>query len=291
MCRLGIYTGPAISLRKFIFDPPHNFIEQSRSPKEMVITPINGDGYGAGWYNLEIHPEPALLTSEKPFWHDTNLVRISDKILSPHIFMHIRAASPGLGIHHANAHPFQWQEFLFMHNGIVSDFKKGFMRSLRQQIADPYYSQLHGTTDSEHIFGLFLTVRDEDPQLRMADAMLEVFARLNDLAMRHGSDLILNLALTDGHTTIATNYTTINKAATLYYTDSSPAFPDAVMVCSEPLDRSDDAWKKFPVNQMMIIHPDRMFEFIPIPNPFVKDGLFPHAQSSTLKIASPVTEK
>lgn len=290
MCRMGIYRGPEITLKKFIFDPPHNFIEQARTPKEMVITPLNGDGYGVAWYNPQIHAEPALLTSEKPFWHDINLARISDKILSPHILMHIRAASPGLGIHQANSHPFQWRQIAFMHNGIIGDFKKGMMRSLRQQIADPFYSQIHGTTDSEHIFGLYLTVREEQPAASMPEVLLEVFSRLNSLAAKHDADLILNLAVTDGQTTAVSCYTTVDKAATLYFTHESPAFPGAVVVASEPLDRADKSWQKFPMNNLMVIEPDNAFDFLSIPNPFVKEGIYRAAQPMTIRTVVPTSE-
>jgi predicted glutamine amidotransferase len=142
MCRFAVYRGKPITLKRLIFEPPHNFVEQSRQPREMIITPINVDGYGLAWYNLEVHPEPAVMTSEKPFWHDINVARIADKIISPTIFVHVRAASPGLLVHQANSHPFQWKNQIFMHNGIISDFKKGMMRAIRQQIADPFYSHL-----------------------------------------------------------------------------------------------------------------------------------------------------
>lgn len=290
MCRLGIYRGKPITLKRFIFEPPHNFVEQARTPREMVITPINVDGYGLAWYNLDVHREPAVIKSEKPFWHDLNAASISDKIVSGNIFMHIRAASPGLPVHQANAHPFQYKEQIFMHNGIVSDFKKGFMRSIRQMISDPFYSQLLGTTDSEHIFNLYLTIRQESPDLSMREAVLELFERLNHLARKHDTDLILNLAINDGRTTIVTCYTNIDKAATLYYTDSSLFFPDAVSVASEPLDYRDTSWHKFPMNHLIEINAHHQYEFASIPNPFWKDGNVPAAKPITLKITMPLEE-
>ncbi|KER10538.1 MAG: hypothetical protein HY22_03965 [[Candidatus Thermochlorobacteriaceae] bacterium GBChlB] len=288
MCRFAVYRGQPITLKKLIFEPPHNLVEQSRQPREMIITPINVDGYGLAWYNLDIHPEPAVMTSEKPFWHDINIARIADKIVSPNIFAHVRAASPGLLVHQANSHPFQWKNQIFMHNGIVSDFKKGMMRAIRQYIIDPFYSHILGTTDSEHIFYLYLTIREQHPTLTMSEALLETIARLNTLAATHGSDLILNLALTDGKTTVVTRYTTIDKSATLYYTSSSSMFPNALVVASEPLDYRDTSWQNFPLNEMMTINEHNEFSFSPIPNPFVKDGVFPQAKPVTLRINSPV---
>ncbi|MCS6988377.1 MAG: class II glutamine amidotransferase [Chloroherpetonaceae bacterium] len=290
MCRMGIYRGKPITLKRFIFDPPHNFVEQARTPREMVITPINVDGYGLAWYNLDLHPEPAVMKSEKPFWHDLNAASISDKIVSGNIFMHVRAASPGLPVHQANSHPFQYKEQLFMHNGVVSDFKKGFMRSIRQMIVEPFYSHILGTTDSEHIFNLYLTIRHEQPALTMREATLELFERLNFLAKKHDSDLILNFGINDGKTTIATCYTNIDKAATLYFTHSSPFFPDAIVVASEPLDYRDPSWQKFPMNHLIEIDAQNQWRFAPIPNPFFKEGALPAAKPVTLKISTPVGE-
>ncbi len=287
MCRLGIYRGKPITLKRFIFEPPHNFVEQARTPREMIITPINVDGYGLAWYNLDLHPEPAVIKSEKPFWHDINAASISGKIVSNTIFMHIRAASPGLPVHQANAHPFQFKEQIFMHNGIVSDFKKGFMRSIRQMISDTFYPHLQGTTDSEHIFNLYLTIREEQPALTLREAVLELFERLNHLAKKHDNDLILNFGFTDGKTTIATCYTNIDKSATLYYTDKSPFFPEAIVIASEPLDYRDPSWQKFPINHLIEINAQNQYEFAAIPNPFFKEGALPAAKPVTLKISMP----
>ncbi len=121
----------------------------------------------------------------------------------------------------------------------------------------------------------------------MAEAMLETIARLNTLAEKHGSDLILNMALTDGKTIVVTRYTSIEKSATLYYTQSSPMFPEAIVVASEPLDYRDTSWQTFPLNTMMVINERNELSMIPIPNPFLKDGHLPSARPVTLKISTP----
>jgi glutamine amidotransferase len=287
MCRFAVYRGQPITLKKLIFDSPHNFIVQSRQPKEMVITPINGDGYGVGWYNLDVHSEPAILKSDKPFWNDSNVVRIADKITASNIFMHIRAASPGLPVHEANSHPFYWKNEMFMHNGLISDFRKGMMRGMRQLMTDFFYSNLLGTTDSEHIFALYLTIRHENPKFTMREAFLETIDRLNFLAKKHESDLILNMSITDGKETLVTKYTSIDKVATLYFAENLSMFPNAVIAASEPLDHRDKAWQSFPVNHLMVINEKNEFTFESIPNPFVSNGVFPQPKPVTLKVSSP----
>jgi ergothioneine biosynthesis protein EgtC len=285
---MATYRGPSITLKHLIYDQPHNFIEQSREPKEMVISPINGDGYGVAWY-VDHDPEPAVITSEKPLWHDINVPRIAGKISSSNIFMHVRAASPGLPVHQANSHPFQWKQHLFMHNGLISDFRKNMMRPLRQQIADPFYSHLLGTTDSEHIFNLYLSIRQEyGDACTIQEALLETFKHLNQLAMKHSCDLILNFIVSDGKETVVTKYTTVDKAGTLYFTTESPAFPNAIVVASEPLSYADKSWQPFPMNEMLVIDENHNHTFVTIPNPFIVGGKYPTAKPVTLQTAIPM---
>ena len=283
MCRMAIYRGPSIPLSKVIYDSPHNFIKQAQKPREMVAAPLNGDGFGIAWYNPEASPEPALLTSEKPIWHDINLPRISNKIFSSNIFMHIRAASPGLPVHQANAHPFQYQNELFMHNGIVSDFRKGFMRSIREMIEDPFYENIQGTTDSEHIFALYLTIRQQQKNLTLIQAVHQTIITLNSIAKKHNTDLVLNMAFSDGLTTVVTRYTNIEKSASLYFSDSSEYFKSAVIVASERLNSDDESWKEFPLNQMLVIEENGAHHFELLDNPFFENGILNRkAKPSTL---------
>ena len=175
--------------------------------------------------------------------------------------MHIRAASPGLPVHQANAHPFQYQNELFMHNGIVSDFRKGFMRSIREMIEDPFYENIQGTTDSEHIFALYLTIRQQQKNLTLIQAVHQTIITLNSIAKKHNTDLVLNMAFSDGLTTVVTRYTNIEKSASLYFSDSSEYFKSAVIVASERLNSDDESWKEFPLNQMLVIEENGAHHF------------------------------
>lgn len=60
---------------------------------------LNGDGFGIGWFpheeQAEADPTPCVFTSITPAWNNENLTRLSQKITSPLIFAHVRAAYPG----------------------------------------------------------------------------------------------------------------------------------------------------------------------------------------------------
>lgn len=273
MCRMAVYRGPAISLHQVIYDNPHNFIKQAQRPKEMVASPINGDGFGIAWYNLSASSEPALLTSEKPFWHDINLPRITDKIFSTEIWVHIRAASPGIPVHQANAHPFTYQNELFMHNGILSDFRSGFMRTIREKIDDPFYENIQGTTDSEHIFALYLTLRKNNPELNLTQAVHLTIDTLHTFAAEYNTDMVLNMVFSDGKTMVITRYTNIEKSASLYYSASSEHFKNGIIVASERFSVEDQSWKEFPLNELLVIEPNNEHHFEKIYNPYFENGI------------------
>lgn len=79
------------------------------------MEPLNGDGFGVGWYAQELDPIPCVLTSMRPAWANRNLKRISEKIRSTCVFAHVRAATDGSAVTELNCHPFQNDEFLWMH--------------------------------------------------------------------------------------------------------------------------------------------------------------------------------
>jgi len=110
------------------------------------------DGFGCGWFNLEIDPEPAIFTSVTPPMHNINLHRMAPKILSDLIFAHVRAASPSSPIVETNTHPFSFGKYLWMHNGGIANFT-ALKRQLAMRLSTHIYNLIKGTTDSE--FGAF----------------------------------------------------------------------------------------------------------------------------------------
>ena len=85
------------------FRPLHSIVQQSygcteRTESYDVPASLNADGFGVGWYHPTADPTPAspcLFTSILPAWNNKNLFRLSEKISSPLIFAHVRAASIG----------------------------------------------------------------------------------------------------------------------------------------------------------------------------------------------------
>ena len=67
MCRLMLYLGPETRLSSLIVEPRHSLIRQSVHSEERE-EPLNGDGFGVGWYASELSLEPAVFRSITPAW-------------------------------------------------------------------------------------------------------------------------------------------------------------------------------------------------------------------------------
>ena len=68
MCRLLAYKGPPVILDDLLYEPEHSIIKQSYDAREME-EPLNGDGFGVGWYAPRLSKNPAVFTSVRPAWN------------------------------------------------------------------------------------------------------------------------------------------------------------------------------------------------------------------------------
>ena len=274
MCRLAAYIGTPILAEELLYKPKNSLvIAQSMNAAEMSVT-VNGDGFGIGWYVPEIDNEPCVFRSIKPAWSDMNLRNLAKKIYSPLIFAHIRAASPGMPVEEVNSHPFHCGKLMFMHNGVLGGFKQ-VRRKLLRELNDTAYDAILGSTDSEHMFGLFLNyIRDPFGEVtsdEMVYAMNKMLEHLNELLMESNvqQHSYLNLTVTNGTSILATRYTTNSSVqpASLYYMYGKryhcegeycvmePTFgkPTAICMASEPFTARRSDWMKVERNSMMIV--------------------------------------
>jgi predicted glutamine amidotransferase len=164
-----------------------------------------------------------------------------------------------------------------MHNGHVAGFPK-MKRHIREHIHDQFYDNVLGTTDSEHVFALFLTHLARhlvDYELEdLARAMRAAVRKLERWAAARGiedpSDF--NFAVTDGYNVLATRYSsgTDRPPQTLYVARGDRLEirdgqyhmlqrnnrTNAVIVASEPLTDLRDEWHPVPANHIVSISPE-----------------------------------
>ncbi len=269
MCRFTLYMGEPIQLSSLLLEPEHSLIRQSTHSRERE-EPLNGDGFGVGWYAADPRLEPAVFRSITPAWNNRNLTNLTRVVSSGCILAHVRAATESSGVNEANCHPFRFRSHLFMHNGDVGNFRK-VRRHLLASVRDEAFDNVYGSTDSEHIFAL---VMDEmlraptwsEPSERMAGALQAAIRRVVELVEKHGQDepSYLNCAFSDGHNSVVSRFSNDPKETpeSLYYY-SGALYPSldgrvarSVIVSSERLTQ-DAAWREIPPNHMVIVREGR----------------------------------
>ncbi len=257
MCRFVAYLGQAIPLARVVSEPEHSLVVQSYRPLEMTSGVVNADGFGVGWYNRALDLTPCVYTNITPIWNDRNLPGLSRHIASDCIFANVRSATPGQAVDQSNCQPFIYQQFLFMHNGYIENFRMTLMRSIREALHDEYYRAIGGTTDSEHVFALFLNFLHMQPVTpqTMSEALHAAIHQLYVWAQPQRLHVALNLAVTNGECLVVSRFSTSAPAPSLYYQQSSALFPNATVVASERLS-PQVPWHAVPENCIMAFTDD-----------------------------------
>ncbi|PPL18765.1 class II glutamine amidotransferase [Microterricola pindariensis] len=215
MCRWLAYTGEPLQASTVILDAQHSLVAQSLD-SPLGNETVNGDGFGFGWYPENAHAgdAPAFFRSIEPAWNDQNLRELTRSVRSPLFFSHVRAAA-GPPIQQTNCHPFRHQNWMFMHNGFLDGFAK-MKRDLTFAVDPSLYPTILGTTDSEVLFNLALTLGlTDDPIAAMGEAirMVEAVGRERGIAFPMQG----TLAVTDGVTVWAFRYSSQGRTRTLFH--------------------------------------------------------------------------
>ncbi len=271
MCRLMAYMGSPIIIDKLLYQPKNSLITQSINAKE-IEEPLNGDGFGIGWYVADVNYEPVTFVSINPAWSNRNLRNLAPKIRTECFIAHVRAASVG-EVSESNCHPFQYKNLLMMHNGGVENFSS-IKRQIREPLTDEFYNWIKGQTDSEHIFALLLHYLYAESISPTAEAVVlafeKVFKHLSQLMKENGIQeaAYLNMVVTNGLFIVGTRYVsdpkeeplTLYHSAATHYTiqngvshmTASTDDDKAILVVSEKLS-DDKVWTLIPANHFVIV--------------------------------------
>lgn len=272
MCRLLAYIGTPIIIDKLLYQPKNSLINQSINARELE-EPLNGDGFGLGWYVPEVDYEPVTFVSVNPAWNNRNLRNLAPKVKTGCMIAHVRAASVG-DVSESNCHPFQYKSLLMMHNGGIENFS-AMKRQIRKPLSDELYNWIKGQTDSEHIFAYMLNYLFKNHKTVGPDAVVDAleytFAQLKIMMEVNNikEPAYLNMVVTNGLFVVGTRYVTDPKeeALTLYHSTGSryicedgvchmldPEERDqAVLIVSEKLTDIAKDWKEVPNNHFVIV--------------------------------------
>lgn len=274
MCRFIGYTGGKLLLADLISRPENSLVRQSYKALERR-EPLNGDGFGVGWYVPEINDEPCVFTAVTPAWNNRNLLNLAEHTKSSCFFAHIRAASVGMRVSEANCHPFRYNRLLWMHNGTIEGFNL-IKRRLRASLADNIYETIEGTTDSEHAFALFLNLlggkTNDFGAYELASGLVKTIWQLEEWAAEAGikQPSIYNFAVTDGQNVATVRYVSDPKIEpiSLYYSkpgkyqcsNGKPQIIDCcapeesgIIIASERLTDHRDDWIRVAPNHVLTV--------------------------------------
>lgn len=265
------YKGTPIIMDDLLYKPKNSLINQSIHANE-IEEPLNGDGFGVGWYAPELSIEPATFVSVNPAWNNRNLKSLAPKIKTDCMLAHVRAATEGV-VSESNCHPFQYKNLLMAHNGGIEEFYK-VKRHLRTPLSDELYNWIQGQTDSEHIFAYLLNHLLRDSNTITPEAVIDAFEKtfrdIKKLMIQYGikEPAYLNIVVTNGLFIVATRYVSDPKEEplTMYHSEGSryvvedgitrleaPEDNDqAVLVVSEKLTEGKN-WTMIPQNHFVIV--------------------------------------
>ena len=266
MCRLFVYVAAAPErLHDVVLAPDHAILRQSYAARHTPDLPdnwrdhvVNADGYGIGWAHEDRY---VLYRSSTPPWNDCNLSDIAETHASRLVFAHVRAIKPFSSsiVHQLNCHPFRHENFMWMHNGEIQEHCALRALVCRRVDEDICRSLLHGTTDSELCFALFVQLHRETGSVRRA--MRDTIRAIIQLNARPCS---LNFAVTDRDCVCCTRFiaSDAEEPPSLYYR----ARDTDVILSSEPMALGESSeWHVVPKNHAIWVNVrDRTFDVEPL---------------------------
>ena|SRR5436190_4084657 len=285
MCRALLYLGQPVLLDNLLFRPDSALVRQSMMPRMLNMLNLAGFGLRA-W-------DPSSNDPGRPYSYyslslpvfDRNLQNLALKIRSTCVLAHVRgvAYSSRVEIALQNVHPFHFGDvpLVLAHNGDLAEFDR-MKPLLVPHLRPEYLAHIHGTTDSEWIYALFLSqLADPHASLEEAaafDALQRTLGILRDVRARLEINVSssVNLFITNGRQLIATRYcfdfgcygiddpSRVHEAnvnfLSLWYTlgrdyalhdgewkmVGGAENADSIIVASEPLTKDIAAWVELP---------------------------------------------
>lgn len=240
---------------------------------------LNTDGLGVAWYTTSFSDfergitgesedgkphsglRPAAYKTVQPPRGDMNYRSLCANTETRCCFAHIRATSAS-AVTNVNNHPFIFGRLSFMHNGSVSDFTE-IRLAICNLVAHDIYTNVLGTTDSEHVAALFVhyltngrtkeSWEEEYTARQMAEALHSAVRTVIELQQKilgsKAKPNSLNLAVTDGTKMVAYRFRNHveEQPPSLYYSTTAgvtlnrkyPDHPDGIEMDPQRAGRKD----------------------------------------------------
>ena len=265
MCRYyAIRAQAPIRVAWHLVRAPNSLLAQSRRDLSGFE---HADGWGIAAYGnagLQVQRRAAAAHDGQHF------CAAAERIEAMTVLAHVRRATVGaVGL--ANTHPFVHGRFALVHNGTVPYFAE-IRRHLLDAMTPEHCAAIEGSTDSEHLLHLILSIhaRTGGSLLASLEAGLR---RVVALCREIGQEphLGLNVLLTDGIRMVGSRW-----RRTLYYLEQRETAPDwhephlqadgaggrAVVIASEPTNGAP--WPEVPERSVFEVTPDLRLRIEPL---------------------------
>lgn len=287
MCRILSYLGSPISVEELFYFTDNSFIKQSYHPKYMSHL-LNLAGFGiVAWDKASYDPALPFIykTPHLPFY-DENLRNLAKKISPNCILAHLRGVSytDKQIVSAQNVHPFLFDgtNIALAHNGSLFEFDK-MKYALIDYIKPDYQQHIHGTTDSEYIYAVFLSQLEKATHYQVNDIVKAFIETMKIIKhVRHKFNIAINspvnLFITNGEFIAASRFVFdfgwqpkhIKDAAhftyhSLWYTyGENYGFYDhsykmhpgekksSIIIASEPLTEDTTTWIEVPEYSLIV---------------------------------------
>lgn len=188
MCRVLAYIGPEIPLENLLLKPENSLINQTLDPERHPQLQLAGWGFGAWSEHLLKPDEPLLYHRPMAAFYDDNVNKIVPSLQVSTMLAHVRAADYNAKtvLADENCHPFSYQgtPWIIAQNGDLPNWQL-LQRELLQHCKDEYLEQMKGTTDTEFLYVLLLSLlesdSDEDVKLAFEKMMGLIVQAMKDL--------------------------------------------------------------------------------------------------------------
>lgn len=227
MCRLVAYLGAPITPAHLVFSGEQSLYRQSWAPRELLTGSVNADGYGIVWY---ANGRPARIAEARPIWYDPELEATLSAVSASCAIAALRNSTLGIPVDRSALLPLVLDQWTFVLNGFVPEFRQRHMRALRSGLPDELYAELRGASDSETLFLIAVAA------LREGASLVEALdATVRSVRERVGKkEAQLNMVLSDGERVAAVRASTVLVTNSLYVAKRPPFAPDGIVLASEP---------------------------------------------------------
>jgi len=231
----------------------------------LALSHEHAHGWGIGRY---VGGKPLVDKGTGAAHADPMFERAARESVSGCTLAHVRRISVG-ELRLENTHPFRRGKLLFAHNGTIWRFAEN-RAALLSLVAPELRAEIHGDTDSEHAFALFLSLLGERKGLEaLASALAATARRVFELPTEPDKAHILNLLVTDGESLVGL---AAGKELAYLASPKVTAGPvERLVIASEPATEPETAWQQLSwgelvgIDASMIVRRWTLDELAPAP--------------------------